>query len=50
MGTHDCGCQTHWDDDLNHPVYDKACNLHCRQIPDGWRATDRAKVPVAASS
>lgn len=36
MRDHDCGCKTSWDDELNHPVYLKACGVHRRAVPDGW--------------
>lgn len=53
MGTHDCGCVTHWDDELNHPMYDKACFGHKWQVPSGWfteARPSRPREPVKASA
>lgn len=36
MKKHDCGCQTVWDDELDHPMYLKACFGHACQVPNGW--------------
>ena len=39
MSKHDCGCITHWDTELNHPVYDKACGVH-RGWAELWMVAD----------
>jgi hypothetical protein len=48
MRKHDCGCQTAWDDEANHPIYLSACSLHRRLVPDGWWLTKRARKLVDA--
>lgn len=54
MGQHDCGCVTHWSDDLNHPLYDKACFAHKMWVPNGWftehKKPSRPREPVEASA
>lgn len=44
---HDCGCSTHWDDDLNHPIYTEACPTH-RRLAGEWLVPEpkQEKVPV----
>lgn len=36
MREHDCGCKTDWSDELDHPMYERACSQHKRLVPDGW--------------
>ena len=40
---HDCGCSTYWHDELNHPMYNKACSGHRGHVPDGWIAKPRPR-------
>lgn len=53
MPKHDCGCVTHWDDELNHPMYDKVCFGHRPQMPAGWlveKKPSRPRESVQASA
>lgn len=47
--THDCGCVTHWSDELNHPVYDKACFGH-KPFAGNWLVRSRPREPVKSSA
>lgn len=45
MTIHECGCQTRWHDELNHPVYEKACFGH-RPFAHNWLLPEMPTVPL----